>query len=114
VTASALILDWCLIGRHIETTADPGADALARALALAPPGRLVARMHPDDVALLDTSALPPDGRVAVLPDPTIGRGGCVIEGGATTIDAQIAPAIERARDALLGAGLSATGRGAPA
>jgi flagellar assembly protein FliH len=114
IATAALDLAEAVIGRHIEAAADPGADAIARALALAPSGRLVVRMHPDDIALLDTSALPPDGRAAVVPDPSIGRGGCIVEGGATTIDAQVGPALERARQAILDAGGAAGGQGARA
>jgi flagellar biosynthesis/type III secretory pathway protein FliH len=69
-------------------------------------------MHPDDIALLDTAALPPDGRATVVPDRSIGRGGCIVEGGATTIDAQVGPALERARQVILDPGGSATGQGA--
>src|SRR5579864_6571132 len=65
IAAAALELAEAVIGRHIEVSADPGADALARALALAPSGPLIARLHPDDAALLDSSLLPDDGRVAV-------------------------------------------------
>jgi flagellar assembly protein FliH len=111
IATAALDLAETVIGRHIEAVADPGADAIVRALAFAPPGRLVVRMHPDDVALLDTAVLPPDGRATVVPDPSIGRGGCIVEGGATTIDAQVGPAIARARQALLEAGGSVTIQG---
>jgi flagellar assembly protein FliH len=100
IAVAALELAESIIGRHIEAAADPGADALARALALAPPGRLAARMHPSDADLFDEAKLPTDGRVSIVADPAIERGGCVIEGGATTIDAQIGPAIARARQAL--------------
>ena len=58
-------------------------------------------MHPGDLALLDASALPPDGRVTLVPDPGVERGGCVLEGGATTVDAQIGEALQRARAAVL-------------
>jgi flagellar assembly protein FliH len=101
VAAAALELAEAIVGRHLEASADPGADALARALALAPGGPLTARLHPADIALLDTSLLPDDGRVTLVADPGIERGGCVLEGGATTIDAQIGPALARARQALL-------------
>jgi flagellar assembly protein FliH len=101
IAAAALELAEAIIGRHIATADDPGAEALARALALAPGVPLTARLHPEDAALLDTSLLPDDGRVTVVSDPAIERGGCVLEGGATTIDAQISPALARARQALL-------------
>src|SRR5579871_3106120 len=101
IAAAALELAEVIIGRHIETAADPGADALARALALAPNIPLSARMHPEDIALLDPSVLPDDGRVALVADAAVERGGCILEGGATVIDAQVGPAIARARQALL-------------
>jgi flagellar assembly protein FliH len=101
IAAAALELAESIVGRHLETAADPGAEALARALALAPSGPLTARLHPDDIAILDTSLLPDDGRVALVADSAVERGGCVVEGGATVIDAQIGPALARARQALL-------------
>jgi flagellar assembly protein FliH len=107
IAVAALELAESIVGRHIEAAADPGADALARALAMAPPGRLVARLHPADVELFDATSLPDDGRVTIVADPSIERGGCVIEGGATTVDAQVGPAIARAREALLQPGAAA-------
>src|SRR5581483_9241719 len=101
IATAALELAEAVIGRHLAVTDDPGAEALARALALAPSVPLTARMHPEDVALMDASLLPDDGRVTLVSDPSIERGGCVLEGGATTIDAQIGPALDRARQALL-------------
>jgi len=101
IAVAALDLAESIIGRHVASAADPGADALARALALAPSGAVVVRMHPADLALLDASALPPDGRVTLVPDRGVERAGCVLEGGATTIDAQLGAALARARAALL-------------
>jgi flagellar assembly protein FliH len=101
IALAALDLAESIIGRHVATTADPGADALARAMCLAPTGSVTVRMHPADLALLDASVLPPDGRVTLVPDPGVERGGCVLLGGATTIDAQIGAALDRARAAII-------------
>lgn len=90
----ALVLAEAVIGREVTT----GADALARGLALVPPSsNPVARLHPDDLEGLDA----PDG-VTVVADPTVERGGCLIDIEDTTIDAQLTPALERARSVLLG------------
>ena len=103
IALAAIDLAESIIGRHVATSDDPGADALARALALAPAGAVTARMHPADLALLDTSVLPPEGRVTLVPDPRVERGGCVLEGGATTIDAQLGAALDRARAVVIDA-----------
>jgi flagellar assembly protein FliH len=74
--------------------------ALRRALALAgSPGALVARLHPDDVAPLAGGS--GDSRVTLVADPAVPPGGCVLEDGATRIDACLAPAIARVRSELL-------------
>lgn len=62
--------------REVQTSTDPGGEAIARALVLAPEGcSAVLRLHPDDAA--------------------IARGGCVAEGAGRHIDAQIEPALLR-------------------
>ena len=101
-TALAVAVAEAVIGHELATAADPGADALARALAFAPDrGDLVARLHPDDVAALGTvDGLVPGREVAIVADAGVHPGGCIIEVGACTIDAQIEPAIERVKAAL--------------
>lgn len=91
---AALALAEAVIGREPMT----GADALVRALALVPPSSSpVARLHPDDLAGFDV----PDG-VVVVADPSVERGGCLVDVEDTTIDAQLGPALDRARAVLLG------------
>jgi flagellar assembly protein FliH len=82
--------------RELELSADPGAEAIARALALAPttarpwsgctPGRRG-----------DPRPRQPGRRpsVALVADPDVARGGCVVEGAGRRIDAQIETALSR-------------------
>jgi flagellar assembly protein FliH len=78
---------------------------LEEALALAPEDELaIVRLHPDDAEA--ALSLPVDAKVVA--DETVGRGGCVVEVGATRIDAQIGPALARLR-AVLGAGPAPNG-----
>ena len=94
LSRAALALAEAVIGREPTT----GADALTRALALVPPSSSpVARLHPDDIDGLDV----PDG-VSVMADPSVERGGCLVDVEDTTIDAQLGPALARARAVLLG------------
>jgi flagellar assembly protein FliH len=96
---TAVDLASAIIGRELEVAASPGADALARALGLVPAGCVaVARVHPGDC---DTVGELPGG-VTVIADPAIEPGGCILEVGDSRIDAQLGPALDRVRSALLG------------
>lgn len=120
---TAVDLASAIIGRELQVAVSPGADALARALALVPAGATaVARLHPADAALLDgerpsTSLIAPDssgstahgatapavpGGVTIVADPAIEPGGCILEVGDSRIDAQLGSALDRVRAALLG------------
>jgi flagellar assembly protein FliH len=96
---AAVDLASAVIGRELEVAASPGADALARALALVPAGATAtARLHPADAALISEAT----AGVSVLPDPAVEPGGCILEVGDSRIDAQLGPALDRVRAALLG------------
>lgn len=70
---------------------------LAEALELVPAEELpVLRLHPEDLETV--GELPLDAKV--LADPTVERGGCVVEVGPTRVDAQRGPALARLRAAL--------------
>jgi flagellar assembly protein FliH len=106
---TAVDLAAAIIGRELEVAVSPGADALARALALVPAGSTaIARLHPADAARLgDTggNAAPRGGAPAaltIIPDPVIEPGGCILEVGDSRIDAQLGSALDRVRSALLG------------
>ena len=97
IAAAAFELAAAVVGRELELSGSAGADALARALALVPSGvPVVARLHPDDAALMS----PPDS-VRLLADVAVEPGGCVLEVGDCRIDAQLGPALARARAVLL-------------
>src|SRR2546423_10135202 len=96
---TALDLAAAVVGRELQLSAAPGADALARALALVPAGSAaMARLHPDDVASVGDRP----GGLTVIPDPAIERGGCILEVGDSRIDAQLGSALDRVRAALFG------------
>jgi flagellar assembly protein FliH len=100
----AITLATDLIGRELTATPQPVRDALARALRLVPDrGTPVAHVHPDD-AEVAREVLHDDARwtgtVDVVADVRVTPGGCVLEVGDCRIDAQIAPAVERLRQAL--------------
>jgi len=95
-------LTEALLGRELAHVSTPGRDALARALALmGDRGNVVARLHPDDVEALDDVAdLVPGRTITIVADPGIERAGCVVEAGAMRVDAQLGPALDRAKRAL--------------
>ncbi len=69
--------------------------------------RLTIRLHPDDVAALGdqpeqfVSTVAHAGQVHVVPDPEVGRGGCVIETQTGSVDARIETLLERIVQELL-------------
>jgi flagellar assembly protein FliH len=103
VVTGAFELAQALLGRELSLTADPGLDALRRALVLLPENRPVtARMNPDDASVcragLATASL---GReVLVVSDPTVEPGGAIVACDSTRVDAQLGPAIDRVREVL--------------
>lgn len=106
-------LTEAVLARELRATDSAALEALQRGLALAAPdGPATARLHPDDVAALlpagtDAAAAtwvdPGTGRsVRLVGDTTVGLGGCIVDAGDASVDAQLGPALERARAALLG------------
>ena len=93
-----------LLGRELSTTRTPGRDALARALSMVRDhGNVTARLHPDDIATIgDLADLAPGRVITIVADPNVEPAGCVLEAGAMRVDAQLGPALERAKRALLG------------
>ena|SRR5438067_5447234 len=105
VVAAAFELATALLGRELELAGDPGADALARAMALVPDhGEVVARLHPTDAETFQRADRRAPGRepFTIVADPAVERGGCIVEVGSTQIDTQLGPAIERVREVLFG------------
>ena len=110
VTDLALQISAAVLTRELALSADPGRDALARALALAPHDAAVtARLHPTDAASLagvDSFAGRP---LQVVADPAVEPGGCVVDTAGRRIDAQVGPALAR-----VAAALRASSAGVPA
>lgn len=103
VVAGAFELAQALLGRELALATDPGMDAIRRALTLAPENRPVtARLHPDDASVARAELATADlGReVLIVADPTVERGGAVVDCDATRVDAQLGPALERVREVL--------------
>ena len=119
VLAHAFELAEAIIGRALADPEGRGADALRRAMAVAPEeGEITVSLHPDDYRNLVGTATgqpgSPDGTespgdavynyggrpVHLRPDPGLGPGDAVAETGSTTVDASIAAAVQRAREAL--------------
>jgi flagellar assembly protein FliH len=100
----AFELAEAVLARELAVSAEPGREAVARALAFAPNGQVaIARLHPDDALLVgDLGSLDAGRQVTVVPDPTVEPGGCVVEAGETRIDAQVGPALARAKAVLQG------------
>src|SRR2546422_578884 len=77
-TAALSIAEAVLGGEVAAGRVDPG-DALARAMALVPPGTsATARLHPADLAMLDVTAHPD---LTFVADAGVAPGGCVVEAG---------------------------------
>lgn len=102
VARMAVEIAEVLLGRHLELGGWQALDAVRRALALAPRQcAVVVRLHPTSAqGLTDLSAEMLGGSVTVVPDSSIEIGGCVVEAGSRTIDAQLGPALQRLREVL--------------
>jgi flagellar assembly protein FliH len=102
VVAAAMRIAEVLVGHELAQPDGRGRDAIARALALAPVhGDITARLHPADIAVLgDPAELAPGRVLAIVPDPTLSPGDCVVDVASCRIDARVSAAIERAREVL--------------
>nr|GID86631.1 hypothetical protein Ade03nite_55550 [Actinoplanes derwentensis] len=106
VLASAWDLAEAIIGRHLRDDPDRGADGLRRAMAATPEhGAMVVNLHPDDYRNLVGEGSGEDfdfegRRIRLRPDPGLQPGDAVAETGTATVDATIASAVSRAREAL--------------
>ena len=102
VVELAMVIAQAIVQRELAATSTAGHDALVRALALAPERiDAVARLHPDDVQTVgDLTALTAERQITLIGDPSVERGGCVLDVGACRIDAQITPALDRVRKSL--------------
>ena len=90
VVAAAMQIAEVLVGHELAQPDERGRDAIARALALAPVhGDVTARLHPADIARAGRSGRRSrPGRVlAIVPDPSLTPGDCIVDVAACRIDA---------------------------
>ncbi|MGI5236663.1 FliH/SctL family protein [Dactylosporangium sp. CA-139066] len=102
IVATAFSIAEAVLGRELRTAAEPGREALMRALALAPANVPVAvRLNPADRLTIGQTELVMDGRtVSLVDDPTLRPGDAVALSDATTVDARLGPALDRVREVL--------------
>jgi flagellar assembly protein FliH len=93
----ALQIARTVLDRELATTADPGREALVRALALAPQDTAAtARLNPADVATLaGVDELAAGRALTVVADASVERGGCVLDTAGRSIDTQVGTALSR-------------------
>ncbi|HEX5198613.1 MAG TPA: FliH/SctL family protein [Actinoplanes sp.] len=102
----AFELAEAIVGRSLDDPQRRTADALRRAMAAAPEsGTLVVHLSSDDYQTLVGADGPADfdheGRhVSLRPDPALRPGDATAQTGMATVDATIAAAVARAREAL--------------
>jgi flagellar assembly protein FliH len=101
----AFELAEAIVGRTLDDPERRGADAIRRAMAAVPEsGDIIVSLHPDDHRTLvgqgETDFDYEGRRVRLRSDPSLQPGDAIAESGAATIDATVAGAVARARDAL--------------
>jgi flagellar assembly protein FliH len=102
VVGVAMQIAEVIVGHELAQPDGRGRDAIARALALAPAhGDVTARLHPADIAVLgDAGTVAPGRMLAIVADPSLTPGDCVVDVASCRIDARISAALERAREVL--------------
>ncbi len=102
VVGVAMQIAEVIVGQRLTQPDDRGRDAIARALALAPAhGDVTARLHPADIAVLgDAGTIAPGRTLAIVPDPSLTPGDCIVDVASCRVDARISAALDRAREVL--------------
>ena len=102
VADATFLLVADLLGREVGASADPGLDAVQRALRLLPADAPVTVwLHPDDHARPGRGLGGSLARHGLLgAGSAVERAGAVAESGARRVDAQLGPALERVRAVL--------------
>ncbi|WP_433610111.1 FliH/SctL family protein [Dactylosporangium sp. CA-139114] len=102
IVATAFAIAEAVLSRELRTATEPGREALARALALAPSASPVTvRLNPADRLTIGETELVMDGRtVTLVDDPGLRSGDAIALCDATTVDARLGPALDRVREVL--------------
>ncbi|WP_225232817.1 FliH/SctL family protein [Klenkia terrae] len=102
VLGATLTLVEEVFARELAVSAQPGTDALHRALALSPEdGPTVVRLNPDDLQRIPAPVLAGlPASVRLLADPRVEPAGAVAETGVCRVDAQLGPALARVTEVL--------------
>ncbi len=101
LTAAAFELAEAVVACELRLRPDRALQVAKAVLADLPTGPVVVRVHPEDERFMrDTLAGAGDAGVTVVNDPAVGPGGCVVSCRGTTVDARVAEALRRARDAF--------------
>ncbi len=97
----ALEIAEAVLGREIACSDDPGADAIARCLEMAPAtGDLFAKLNPTDAAELGRIEGLADRGLMITADPALRRGDAVVTINDATIDARLSESLRRVAEAL--------------
>ena len=106
IVTGSLMIAQAVLQRELSLAMDPGAEAIARAMRLAPDrGNVIARLNPDDLATLQMDSISTTTRtVDVIADPTIEPGGCIVEVADTQVDTQLSSVLARVIEVLIGEG----------
>jgi flagellar assembly protein FliH len=93
-----------LLAREVSLTVNPGYDAITRVLDLdSSNDPVTVWMHPVDIASLGELTDIGSGReMNVVADPSIERGGAMVEVGRSMLDGQLSHAMDRVREVLMG------------
>jgi flagellar assembly protein FliH len=101
VGAARLAMDVVevLLDRELRALVDPGEQAVARALALAPEQTAVVRLAPDAVTAEASAELAARG-LRLVADPALGAADVVVDLGDSVVDARLSTALDRLREVL--------------
>jgi flagellar assembly protein FliH len=97
----ALEIAEAVLRREVSVSTDPGAEAIARCLEMAPStGDLFARLHPQDAAEMGRVTGLGDRGLMITPDPSLQRGDALVTIDDATIDARLNESLRRVAEVL--------------
>lgn len=101
VSELALEIAEAVLGHEVAAATDPGAEAIARCLEMAPvSGDVVAQLHPADLAQLGEVTAMANRKLSITADPTLKRGDAIVTVEDATIDGRLSESLRRVGEAL--------------